>query len=403
MKSAEWFDFEGTNRERRTRVRLLALLARPQLSETDKKKVRRLVESGAGGGPLLPGLKLHREIRLMAANHLDAMGIDWNSVFADEKPDPRRAVLDHYARSRALKDALDALGEAGIRAVLLKGAALAFFYESPALRPMCDVDILVAGADWQRAGEALRVSGWTPSEGISGVFIDANGYQADVQRPDSAFGELILKHAQRRHARGGNFWVPARSHLLLLTAVHAALHHGERIWRDVCDARLLLAEEYMGERMREAVASVREDGVGEAVAGFFSFLRGMDTLPPGLIADLAELGGKEAARLAKLYEIMAGENSAPAALHLARRVMRPPTDKLGCLKIAGKRKKNVAATLSGSGEVELEYLSQLSRASRVCLAASGALRLMWQGRLWHHGRLALRQRRTLTFRKPFSP
>jgi len=56
---------------------------------------------------------------------------------------------------------LDAFDHAQIDFMLLKGAALiAAYYESPALRPMNDIDILVKRADAERAFQLLQSLGW---------------------------------------------------------------------------------------------------------------------------------------------------------------------------------------------------------------------------------------------------
>jgi hypothetical protein len=59
--------------------------------------------------------------------------------------------------------ALQALGDRGIAVVVLKGAALAHtVYETPALRPIGDIDILVHPADAAAAREILDRLGWRP-------------------------------------------------------------------------------------------------------------------------------------------------------------------------------------------------------------------------------------------------
>lgn len=58
---------------------------------------------------------------------------------------------------------LEALIAAHVRVIVLKGAALAWsIYETPALRPIGDVDILVAPQDLPRSREILRGLEWSP-------------------------------------------------------------------------------------------------------------------------------------------------------------------------------------------------------------------------------------------------
>lgn len=60
-----------------------------------------------------------------------------------------------------LETVLRALGVAGVRAMLLKGAALArFTYEDAALRPFTDLDLLVRRDDVPAAAQAMRGAGY---------------------------------------------------------------------------------------------------------------------------------------------------------------------------------------------------------------------------------------------------
>lgn len=65
-------------------------------------------------------------------------------------------ILEHGRR------ALRALSEAGIPAIVLKGAALVeTVYEEPALRPMEDYDVLVPREHFRRAVEVMLAGDWT--------------------------------------------------------------------------------------------------------------------------------------------------------------------------------------------------------------------------------------------------
>lgn len=64
---------------------------------------------------------------------------------------------------RTLGGVLDALGAAGIEAMLLKGTSLATrYYPNPATRPMVDIDILVPHPAAERAFAVLASDGWRP-------------------------------------------------------------------------------------------------------------------------------------------------------------------------------------------------------------------------------------------------
>jgi hypothetical protein len=67
-----------------------------------------------------------------------------------------------------LRGALRALAGAGLKPILLKGAALAnTVYPEPALRTMGDIDLLVSSSERDRAGEALRRFGFSPRPGYA--------------------------------------------------------------------------------------------------------------------------------------------------------------------------------------------------------------------------------------------
>src|SRR5205823_5375320 len=64
----------------------------------------------------------------------------------------------------ALAPVLDAFGRAGIRTMLLKGAALTVrYYADYGLRPMEDCDVMVPGEQVRPAAEVLKRLGWLAS------------------------------------------------------------------------------------------------------------------------------------------------------------------------------------------------------------------------------------------------
>lgn len=97
----------------------------------------------------------------------------WRRVSATGATAPPEAVESLEKLSRVcefhsmvleerLEQLLRAFGEAGIRAILLKGAAIAMSaYRSFAERPMGDLDLLVSPADATRAWEIALENGWT--------------------------------------------------------------------------------------------------------------------------------------------------------------------------------------------------------------------------------------------------
>jgi hypothetical protein len=74
----------------------------------------------------------------------------------------RRTEMAWQALAVHLQRALAAIEAAGVRALVLKGAALALsHYPDPALRPMGDLDVLVPPSGWRTAARALEALDWT--------------------------------------------------------------------------------------------------------------------------------------------------------------------------------------------------------------------------------------------------
>ena len=143
------------------------------------------------------------------------------------------ANLLRMAHARRLRDRLEA---EGVRAVLLKGAAtLVRFGDDPGLRPMADVDLLVARADVPLASRLLRAAGLTPRDryphttrrkhsvsfaGAAGPFdLDVDLHHGLVPWPlATALPRLILSH----HDELDGWRVPTPGDAICATAVHRA-------------------------------------------------------------------------------------------------------------------------------------------------------------------------------------
>jgi hypothetical protein len=78
----------------------------------------------------------------------------------------RQAALLDLVRERALQGVVESLARAGVDALLLKGAGLAYVvYPSAYVRPRSDIDVMVARATLERAEITLAASGWVhPAE-----------------------------------------------------------------------------------------------------------------------------------------------------------------------------------------------------------------------------------------------
>jgi hypothetical protein len=144
----------------------------------------------------------------------------------------RFQLLEVVRREKLLGALFGRLGPHGIAAVTFKGWSLARLYARPGLRPVGDVDLLVAPADLAHARNV--VAGLPPEPGVE---IDL---QADVARflPDRSVASLIAG-GETVATGAGPVRVPSTEDHLRLICLHQ-LHHGA--WRPLwlCDVAVLL-------------------------------------------------------------------------------------------------------------------------------------------------------------------
>ncbi len=160
----------------------------------------------AGSQELVAAAREHRVAALLA-RALEARG-ELAGLDDAARAALRRALLDQQ-QERAQLDALGAvaaaaLDAAGIPFVALKGAALgAAHYPAPALRPMTDVDLLVAPGDKDRALAALAAAGFVRPPPGQEAFWAESFYNLPLDAPPGQAGKLELHWSiaqQGRHA-----------------------------------------------------------------------------------------------------------------------------------------------------------------------------------------------------------
>jgi len=154
---------------------------------------------------------------------------------------------------RRAAPALEALEEAGIDGLILKGAPLALLhYESVAERPMADVDVLVRP---ERAAEAMRVLrelGWSPAREPAEAVIRAHhSHDFHEEGPgqidlhwfslwQSGDDEPLWRAARPVQFAGVPTLAPDPADLLLIVCVHGAPREPEPAFRWVADAAVLI-------------------------------------------------------------------------------------------------------------------------------------------------------------------
>jgi hypothetical protein len=236
-------------------------------------------------------------------------------------PDAVRMTLSRIAREEAMLEAgrepelrrlLDALQAAGVKALLFKGAALAYaHYPEAWLRPRNDNDILVPAADADAADQVLTCLGYERANALEGELVS---YQAPYVRVD----RIGVKHVVDLHwkisnrpriaevlpfddlwserrpvaALGPNAHAPCDRHALTLACLHSVAHHRNSdnlVW--CYDIHLLAGQlrdddwQLVSQHARRCeVAAICANGLRRAVVNFRT------PVPHGLLDELTVRG-----------------------------------------------------------------------------------------------------------------
>lgn len=231
---------EPLDPQERTRLLEIAgLLARPALDARQAEQARTLLASPQWRPvPPIPALS---GVEALMVHHAVELGFSAEHLFAPPPAvDFARLGINHLLRARERDRALDAMRAEGAgRAMLVKGAALAPFWPSPALREMEDIDLVVAPDRAAAAARALAGAGWHRHE--FGWRHAASGCLLDLSVPRTDLARAIFERAQTHPLLGrDDVALPLPSDHLVLIAVHAARNRGLRLWRDLCDAATVL-------------------------------------------------------------------------------------------------------------------------------------------------------------------
>lgn len=409
--------------ERRRLAILLPLLSRPELDEPQAAALREFAREAEEPLPLLPALY---PLEPLFRHHAIRAGVAPEALFrvtGDWPPPSFRIMAEaYYERLATLSDIGAGLEERGVRsALLLKGVVLAEAYPSPALRYMCDMDMVVSPAEKLRAEEALAACGlwrirtpvglgwrWRPSGCL------------DLQIPSTGFAREVMESSiAPPHWLPGipaGFRVPSVPHHLLILALHTAQHRGTRLWRDVCDARALLKHHPAG--LMEALDVARQGARPEVLSQFLAFsefLRryageaGAPALSQPGVGSGAER--REAAGLLKLYGRMACDPVPPIFMSLLRRTRRVPGRMLrpvALLKHVFRRRgggsvSHLPQSLSEGSDPILGRVPDSGSAALYLLKARLLLGLYLGGSGQHYRRLLRADREAVQAGKPFRP
>jgi hypothetical protein len=175
-----------------------------------------------------------------------AVARQWPKTLRDELTTRARGLVARELSDRTeLIRVLDALAQAQVRPILLKGTALAYtVYASPALRPRQDTDLIIRHQDLDAAREVMRAIGYAAPVycdgdhlfhqfvltkddhfGVQHAFdihwkISTQSLFADLLTYDEVLTRAIPVPAIGSHARAAG-----PLHALLLACVHPVMHH----------------------------------------------------------------------------------------------------------------------------------------------------------------------------------
>jgi hypothetical protein len=222
----------------------------------------------------------------------------------------RHAVGVELIRSIELRRVLDLLALSGVRALIFKGAALAYsYYREPHLRPRQDVDLLIRCSDVEAAERGFASMGYTRTNLMTGeTAMPQRQYRrrcrsgvdhvydvhSRLANPVLFASALSFEEIDRCavpipslgvHARG-----PCVVHALLIACMHRVAHHNDSpqlVW--LYDIHALAAQMSVERWLELEVLAEKREVRGACWRGLTLASRSFGTpIPPRLLDRLAE-------------------------------------------------------------------------------------------------------------------
>lgn len=175
------------------------------------------------------------------------------------------------------------LDEHGIEAVVLKGRSIAQYYPIPEHRYSCDLDLFVAGDDWERACDILEAKGIRLEREVykeveftfEGVYVELHRYISPIRGNKTLlrferYLRNVLKESPKTYFEGTKLVCPPLMFIVMLFIEHALgdLLHGKLTLKHVIDWVVLRKQEI---DRKEIEARCKD-------FGFYRFLMLMDSL-----------------------------------------------------------------------------------------------------------------------------
>ena len=213
-------------------------------------------------------------INITSAHGLSAIAYDGLEKALDSNPErrnemPTQLLLQWYGQCvrqtalfkekwKAACSLSSLLGEHGIAAVVLKGRSIAQYYPIPAHRYSCDLDLFVAGDDWERACEILEAKGIRLEREVykeveftfEGLYVELHRYITPVRGNQTLlrferYLRNILKESPKTYFEGTRLVCPTLMFIVMLFIEHALgdLLHGKLTLKHVSDWVVLRKQE----------------------------------------------------------------------------------------------------------------------------------------------------------------
>jgi hypothetical protein len=386
--------------------RTIGLLARTQLDRRHLARLRTLIANPVWQP--LPRIAPILAIEPLIAHHAAHLAVPFGHLL-DRRSGGVRAPMPDFAqlarndalRRAALADFLAHCQHTAAGPILLvKGAALAPLWPSPALRTMEDLDAVIQHSQQPAVLQALARGRWRSSP-IG--WLHPSGVVLDLQLATTPLARELLRGASPHPTLPPPATLPTHHAHLVLIALHATRHGGLRIWRDLVDVQFLLesADDALDPSRALQLASAHH--AAEPLAALFRLVNRW-TAPRRLLPERPETGWDPEAearcrQLLRLFEQLMTDRVSEYGLYAMASVARSPRNLVAAL---ARRIWSHPTPAHPSAAIQAQQRDPVwgdippPRDCRRQLAKLRVLLIAWRAGLWPHYRRLIRHVRAAT-------